>query len=117
MYEQSKAAPNALSTASLVFGILALLSSITVVAVPFMASMAIMFAWLSRGNKRMNGRAVAGNVMAIVSIVLGLVVLAAILLAAVSWLHGAARGAMMPELLQPYFEELMPYLDGIGIVQ
>ena len=80
-------------------------------------SMAIMFAWLSRGNKRMNGRAVAGNVMAIVSIVLGLVVLAAILLAAVSWLHGAASGAMMPELLQPYFEELMPYLDGIGIVQ
>ncbi|MBQ1424320.1 MAG: hypothetical protein IIY96_07765 [Lachnospiraceae bacterium] len=117
MYEQSKAAPNALSTASLVFGILALLTSITVVAVPFMASMAIMFAWLSRGNKRMNGRAVAGNVMAIVSIVLGIVVLVAVLLAAVSWLHGAASGAMMPELLQPYLEPLMPYLYGIGIGQ
>ena len=48
MYEQTKAAPNALSTASLLFGILALLTSITVVAVPFTASLAITFAWLSR---------------------------------------------------------------------
>ncbi len=114
MYEQTKAAPNALSTASLLFGILALLTSITVVAVPFTASLAITFAWLSRGNKRMNGRAVAGNVMAIVSIVLGITVLIALVLALISWLHGAATGGTI-EQLEPYFEQLKPYLDQLGI--
>ena len=114
MYEQSKAAPNALSTASLVFGILALLTSITVVAVPFNASLAIMFSWLSRGDKKMNGRAVAGNVMALVSIVLGLAVLVALLLAAVSWMHGAVSGYQFKEL-EPLFEQIGPILDQLGI--
>ena len=114
MNEQTKAAPNALSNASLFFGILALLSCITVIAVPPLACLAITFSWLSRGNKRMNGRAVAGNVMAIVSIVLGIAVLAALVLALISWMHGAANGGSIPQL-EPYFEQLKPYLDQMGI--
>ena len=72
MSDQLKAETNGLSIASLVFGIFALLTSITVVPVIFMSSMAIMFSWLSRGNRRMNGQALAGNILAIISIIISI---------------------------------------------
>ena len=97
MNEQTKAVPNGLSTASLIFGILALLTSITVVLVPFNASMAIMFAWLSRGNKKMCSRAAAGNLMGIISLVLGLVVLIAMTVAFVNWLRANSSSQMVQD--------------------
>lgn len=74
-----RAEANGLSIAGLVFGILAVLSSFTVVFIPFFASMAITFSLLSRGNKKMNVQAIAGNILAIVSIIIGLLICSIIL--------------------------------------
>ncbi len=74
MNENLKAEYNGLSVASFVFGILAVLSSFVLVLTPFFAPLAITFAWLSRGNKKMNWQAVAGNTLAILSILISFVV-------------------------------------------
>ena len=47
MNHQERAEYNGLSIAALVFGILAVLGSFTILATPLLASLAISFAWLS----------------------------------------------------------------------
>lgn len=68
-----------MSLASLVFGILAVLSSFIVVFTPLFAGLAITFAWLSRGDKRMSNQAAAGNVLAVISIAVSIAVILAIM--------------------------------------
>ena len=79
MTDNVYAKTNGLSLAALIFGILAFLGSFAVVPTPFCASLAVMFSWLSRGDKKMNGQAVAGNVLAVAAVVISLVVLGLVL--------------------------------------
>ncbi len=76
-----KAGSNSMSLASLVFGILAVLGSCVVIPTPFFAGLAITFSWLSRGDRRMNNQALAGNILAIVAIIISLFVLSLIVVA------------------------------------
>ena len=114
MSDQLKAETNGLSIASLVFGIFALLTSSTVVPVIFMSSMAIMFSWLSRGNRRMNGQALAGNILAIISIIISIGVVIAILSGILGWAGGAHSGLTLQEILQQ-IRENAPVMNLIGI--
>lgn len=75
MSNQTYAKPNGLSLAALIFGILAFLGSFCVLTTPFLASMAVMFSWLSRGDRKMNGQAIAGNILALAAAVISLVIL------------------------------------------
>lgn len=75
----TKAESNSMSLASLVFGILAVLSSFIVVLTPLFAGLAITFAWLSRGDKHMSNQAIAGNILAVISIVVSFAVLMSII--------------------------------------
>ena len=69
-----KAKPNGLSLAALIFGILAVLGSFTVVGTPFLSGLAIMFSWLSRGDRKMCGQALAGNILGAAAIFISLIV-------------------------------------------
>lgn len=74
----TKAESNSMSLASLVFGILAVLGSFAVVPTPLFAGLSITFACLSRGDKHMSNQAVAGNILAVISIIVSIMVLMAI---------------------------------------
>ncbi len=76
-----KAGSNGMSLAALVFGIMAVLGSIVVIPTPLLAGLSITFSWLSRGDKRMNNQALAGNILSVIAIVISLIVAAVILLA------------------------------------
>ena len=75
---------NALSLASLVFGILAVLGSFVIVPTPMLSGLAITFSWLSRGDKRMNSQALAGSILAAIAIVISLIVFGVIMAACVA---------------------------------
>lgn len=74
MNKKLRADTNALAVASLVFGIIGLLISWTMVFNLPCACLTFMFALLSRGNKRKCGLAVAGTVMGILSLIVGVIV-------------------------------------------
>lgn len=74
MEKNVKAETNGLAVASMVFGIISILISWTMVLNLPCACLAFCFSLLSRGNKKKSGPAVAGTVMGIVSIIIGLVV-------------------------------------------
>ena len=76
-----KAGSNSMSLAALVFGILAVLASIVVIPTPLLAGLSITFSWLSRGNKRMSNQALAGNILAVIAIIISLIVAAVVLIA------------------------------------
>ena len=114
MSDQLKAGANGLSIASLLFGILALLTSITVIPVLFFASLAIMFSWLSRGNRRMNGQALAGNILAIISIIISICVVVALIFGVLGWTGGAHSGLTLREMFE-YVKEGRPVLNLSGI--
>ena len=61
---------NAFSTASLIFGILTIVSFWTILIPLFTAGFGIGFAFLSRGSKRMNGAAKGGVITSVIGIVL-----------------------------------------------
>lgn len=71
----NRAETNGMSIAGLVFGILSLLVCWTVVLAPFMAGLAMTFACLSRGDKKMCGLSIATVVMAIISILVAAAIL------------------------------------------
>ena len=99
-----KAEKNGLSLASFVFGILAVLGSFVVVPTPFFASMAICFAWLSRGKKKMNWQAAAGNVLAVVSILISIAIVLLLIAALITYLR---------DYVSQHATELAPILDGL----
>lgn len=87
MNKQVKAETNGLAIASLVFGIIGILISWTVVLnLPF-ACMTFAFSLLSRGNKRKCGVAAAGTILGIVSIVIGIVVSVSLLRYAIQYVN------------------------------
>ena len=88
MNHQERAEYNGLSIAALVFGILAVLGSFTILATPLLASLAISFAWLSRGERKMHWQAITGNVLAVLSIVISLTLILLLLTAALSGFGG-----------------------------
>ncbi len=109
MNENLKAESNGLSVASFIFGILALLSSFVMVLTPFFAPMAIAFAWLSRGKGKMHWQAVAGNLLALLSIVISiavLMVLCVVFMAAIS----AALSGLDTETLRSALEQILANL-------
>ena len=74
-----KAGSNTMSLAALVFGILSVLGSLVVVPTPLFAGLAITFSWLSRGDRKMSNQALAGNILAVVAILISLFVLGLLL--------------------------------------
>lgn len=76
-----KASSNSMSLAALVLGILAVLASILVIPTPLFAGLSITFSWLSRGDKRMSNQALAGNILAVIAIVISLIVATVVLIA------------------------------------
>ncbi len=73
-----------MSLASLVFGILAVIGSFVVVPTPLLAGLAITFAWLSRGDRRMGNQAIAGNILALIAIAISIIILT-VIIAAAAW--------------------------------
>ena len=82
MDKKYRAETNALSIASLVFGIIGLLISWTVVFNIPCACLTFMFSLLSRGNKKKCGLAAAATVMGIISLIIGAVAFVSVLNAA-----------------------------------
>lgn len=74
MDKNVKAETNGLAIASLVFGIIGILISWTMVLNIPCACLTFAFSLLSRGNKKKCSMAVVGTVMGIISIVIGIVV-------------------------------------------
>lgn len=72
MDKKIRAEANGLAVASLVFGIISVLLSWTVVLNIPCVCLTFAFSLLSRGNKRKCGMAVTGTVLGIVSLVIGL---------------------------------------------
>ena len=68
MKNKKLALHNGFSTASLIFGVLSLLTCMLVVLVPFNSGLAITFAFLSRGDGRMSTEAKIGLVLAVLAI-------------------------------------------------
>ena len=84
-----KASSNGLSLASLIFGILAVLGSFMMITTPIFSGLAITFAWLSRGDKKMSNQAIAGNILAFIAIAISLILLTILLFYMIVW---AAEG-------------------------
>ena len=76
---------NGLATASLIFGILAILCAVAVLPTPFTAGLAITFAWLSRGDGKMCARASAGNILGVVSIIISIAAAVALVIAGIHY--------------------------------
>lgn len=96
-----KASSNGLSLASLIFGILAVLGSFMMFTTPIFSGLAITFAWLSRGDKKLSNQAIAGNILAIIAIVISLIIFIILLFYMIVW---AAEGL---DALFYTFEQLL----------
>ena len=105
MQNNISAERNGLSTASLVFGILALIFSWSVVLTPFNSALAITFSWLSRGDKKMNGQAIAGNILGLISIIISIAVVVALLVMFMSYALDFVR-----QNIEPMMREIEPYI-------
>ena len=103
---------NGLATASLIFGILAILGSVFILPTTFNAGLAIAFAWLSRGNGKMCGRASAGHILAVISIVISLAAIGVLALAAFRFAQELLSGMAIEEIA-PYLEQIHPSLPQI----
>lgn len=122
MDKKAKAETNGLAVASLIFGILTLLTCWTVVLPVSQALLAFMFALLSRGNKKKCGVAKAGTLLAVIGLVFALVIAVAL----GRWLYDVyfgfeANGALWnstAENIRQFFNQLgLPLdslLNGIG---
>ena len=106
MQNNISAERNGLSTASLVFGILALIFSVFIVFTPFNAALAITFSWLSRGDKKMNGQAIAGNILGLISIVISIAVVVALF---ITFMHYALE--FLQNNIEPMMREIEPYIN------
>lgn len=104
MDKTAKAAKNSLSVTSLVFGILAVAVSWTVVLGLPNALLAIMFSALSRGKMKRNGQAVAGMLLGIAAILLGIIAGVVII---------TSFGDMISEFLGSPEDALNQIMDGI----
>lgn len=83
--EEIKSKANSMSLAALIFGIIAVLGSFTVVLTPLFAGLAVTFALLSRGDKKMCGQAIAGNVLAVFAVAVSIIVLIALVVVIASF--------------------------------
>lgn len=111
---ETKAASNNMSLAALIFGILAVLGSFTVVLTPVFAGLAITFSWLSRGDKRMCTQAVVGNVLGVIAIVISIIVLIAIVMVIASvFVMTIEGGGMDMETIPDTAHDVFGYIAGI----
>ena len=97
-----KAAPNGMSLAAFIFGILTLLGSCTIALPVFTAPLTVTFALLSRGNKRMNTQAFTGLLLAVFGLAIGLIVFVLVLL-----IIGGSIAALANGLLGPMMENVL----------
>ena len=105
---------NGLAAASLVFGILAILGSVLVLPTAFNAGLAITFAWLSRGDGRMCGRAVAGNILGVVSIILSIIALIALIYAGIRYAQSLVMQIPMDQV-QSFIDQIVAALEQNGV--
>jgi len=79
MDTKARAEVNGLAVASLIFGIISILTCWTVILPVPLVLLTFMFALLSRGNKKESGVAVAGMVLGVVGLAFTLVVIVSVL--------------------------------------
>ncbi len=110
MDRKEKAAVNGLAVASLVFGILAILTSWTVIPAVMNALFALMFASLSKGCRKKCGIALAGMLLALSAIVIALIAAAVFFELAVDFVNSlsGSREEMLRDLL-----DALPGLKGV----
>lgn len=109
MDKKQRAETNALSIASLVFGIISLLISWTVIFNIPCAFLTFMFSLLSRGNRKLSGLAAAGTVMGIISLIVGAAALASVLYTLAQY-----SGNMLIDF-DRFLEEIRQLLQQTGI--
>lgn len=81
---------NSLSIASLVLGIISLLSAATMLSVPFFGGLSITIGLLSRGRYKMHSTAIVGIVLSVISFVVSIGTLALV----INFLMGADLNAL-----------------------
>lgn len=110
--KQQEQSPNGMATASLVMGILALVTCCCWYGGLIFGGLGILFALLSRGSGKMEGSATAGLILSITAIALVILVWGFLLLAAVSSESSDSPGTF-ENLPNMPVEEMLPAWDNV----
>ena len=104
MYRKEKTEVNALAAASLIFGILAILSSWIVIPGIMNALLALMFASLSKGCRKKCGVAAAGMILAFSAVVISIIAAAVFVGVAANYINNISGSP--EEMLRNFFDTL-----------
>lgn len=113
--QETKQPPNAMAAASLVMGILALVTCCCCYGGMIFGGLGILFALLSRGDGSLEGQAKAGMILSIIGLILGILTLAAIVGIGIWGSVEAYQGfpevqqiPAVPDMPRPAPEDLFP---------
>lgn len=112
--QEMKQPPNAMATASLVMGILALVTCCCCYGGMIFGGLGILFALLSRGDGPLEGQAKTGMILSVIGLILGVLTLAAIfgfglLGASVEGVYPEVQEMpVVPDMPMPTLEEVLP---------
>ena len=104
-----------MAVGSLIMGLLSLLTSFIMIFTPLFSGLAIAFSWLSRGNSKMKGAAIIGNILAVIAMIVSISVFCML----IAWIVGHLAGAgisglnQMFDWMQPYIRQLLDSIGGL----